>query len=123
MQVRMQNAEELNREQISEFLRASEGIEFQGQNRAETYAWVQRVLVGREYASRGKRERGEVRAYLSKVTDLSLPQVTRLIRMYRETGNDRSEAVWAAAVCQEIRTFAMHTLKNAMGITGFMAGE
>jgi hypothetical protein len=49
--------------------------------------------------------------------------VTRLIRMYRETGNDRSEAVWAAAVCQEIRTFAMHTLKNAMGITGFMAGE
>ena len=86
MQVRIQNAEELNREQISEFLRASEGIEFQGQNRAETYAWVQRVLVGREYASRGKRERGEVRAYLSKVTGLSLPQVTRLIRLYRETG-------------------------------------
>src|SRR5450755_3513595 len=86
MQVRMQNAEELNREQVGEFLRASEGIEFQGQNRAETYAWVQRVLVGREYASRGKRECGEIRAYLSKVTGLSLPQVTRLIRMYRETG-------------------------------------
>jgi transposase InsO family protein len=82
----MQNAEELNREQVGEFLRASEGIEFQGQNRAETYAWVQRVLVGREYASRGKGERGEVRAYLSKVTGLSLPQVTRLIRLYRETG-------------------------------------
>ena len=47
---------------------------------------MQRVLVGREYASLGKRERGEIRAYLGKVTGLSLPQVTRLIRMCRETG-------------------------------------
>lgn len=82
----MQNAEELNPEQISEFLKASYGIVFSGQGRAETYAWTQQVLVAQEYASLGKTERGAVRAYISKVTGLSLPQAARLIRMYRETG-------------------------------------
>lgn len=86
MQVQMQNAEELNPEQISEFLKASDGIEFGGQNRTERYAWTQRVLVAQEYASQGKKQRGRLRAYLSKVSGLSLPQVTRLIRMYRATG-------------------------------------
>jgi transposase InsO family protein len=86
MQLQMQNAEELNPEQISEFLKASHGIVFSGQGRAETYAWTQRVLVAQEYASLGKTERGAVRSYITKVTGLSLPQAARLIRMYRETG-------------------------------------
>ena len=82
----MQNAEELNLEQISEFLRASHEIVFSGQGRAETYAWTQQVLIAQEYVSLGKTERGAVRAYITKVTGLSLPQAARLIRMYRETG-------------------------------------
>jgi transposase InsO family protein len=82
----MQNAEGLNLDQISEFLRASHGIEFSGQGRAETYDWTQRVLVAQEYACQDKAARGEVRAYIAKVTGLSLAQVDRLIRMYRETG-------------------------------------
>ena len=76
----MQNAEELNLEQISEFLKASYGIVFSGQGRAETYAWTQQVLIAQEYASLGKTERGAVRAYITKVTGLSLPQAARLIR-------------------------------------------
>jgi transposase InsO family protein len=86
MQLQMQNAEELNPEQISEFLKASHGIVFSGQGRAETYGWTQQVLIAQEYASLGKKERGAVRAYITKVTGLSLPQAARLIRMYRETG-------------------------------------
>jgi len=82
----MRNAEGLNPEQISEFLRASHGIEFSGQSRSETYSWVEPVLVSREYVSRSKTERGGVRAYVSKMTSLSLPQIARLIRMYRKTG-------------------------------------
>ncbi len=82
----MQNAEDLQPEQISEFLKASHGIEFSGQNRAERYAWTQRVLIAQEYASQGKKQRGQIRAYISKVGGLSLPQVTRLVRMYRATG-------------------------------------
>ncbi len=82
----MQNAEMLTQEQIQEFLKGSQSIEFSGQNRAELYDFVQRALVGQEYARQGKKGRGTIRAYLSKVTGLSLPQMTRLIRQYREAG-------------------------------------
>ncbi len=82
----MQNAETLNPEQIGDFLRSGEAIEFAGQSRAETYAWAQRLLVGQEYACQDKKKRGLIRAYLSKVTGLSMPQTARLVQMYRETG-------------------------------------
>src|SRR5438552_7001291 len=86
MQLRMQNAEALTGEQIRAFLKGSETIEFQGQNRAGLYGWVQRVLVAQEYATQGKKQRGAVRAYIVKVTGLSLAQATRLIRQYRAEG-------------------------------------
>ena len=86
MQLQMQNAEQLKPAQISEFLKASDGIEFKGQNRAEKYSWTQEVLVAHEYASQTRKQRGQIRAYIAKVSGLSLSQVTRLIRMYRATG-------------------------------------
>src|SRR6476469_6628635 len=86
MQLRMQNAETLNPEQIRRFLETGEGIMFAGQGQAETYAWAQQLLVAQEYACQGKKERGIIRAYLSKMTGLSMAQTARLIRMYRETG-------------------------------------
>jgi len=70
----MQNAEALTGEQIRAFLKGSETIEFQGQSRAGLYGWVQRVLVAQEYATQGKKQRGAVRAYIVKVTGLSLPR-------------------------------------------------
>src|SRR5712692_12102625 len=86
MEIRMQNAEALSAEQIREFLKGSEAIEFSGQNRAELYGWTQRVLVQQEYGVQGKKQRGAIRAYIGKTTGLSLPQVTRLIRKYRAEG-------------------------------------
>ena len=86
MQVHMQNAETLNPEQIRNFLEAGEALAFAGQSRAETYAWAQQLLVAQEYACQGKKERGVIRAYLSKVTGLSMSQTARLVQMYRETG-------------------------------------
>ena len=71
---------------MREFLKGSEAIEFQGQNRVEIYGWVERVLVSQEYASQGKKERGVLRAYIVKMTGLSIPQATRLIRKYRAEG-------------------------------------
>ena len=83
----MQNAEAVTPQQISEFLKGSAGMEFAGQSRAEIYAWTERMLVAQEYATRqGKKQRGAIRAYLSKVTGRSLPQITRLIRQYVKTG-------------------------------------
>lgn len=82
----MQNAEALTQEQIQAFLQGSQEIQFAGQNRAERNQFVQRVLVAQEYARQGKKQRGAIRAYLSKVTGLSLPQITRLIRQWRQSG-------------------------------------
>ena len=82
----MQNAETLTAEEIARFLQGSQAIEFSGQERAERYQFIQRVLVAQEYAVQGKKQRGAIRAYLSKVTGLSMPQMTRLIRKYRQEG-------------------------------------
>lgn len=82
----MDNAEGLTEDQIQEFLRGSQTIEFSGQSRADRYAFIQRVLVAQEYAAKAKKQRGAVRAYLSKVTGLSEPQMTRLIRQYQRNG-------------------------------------
>jgi transposase InsO family protein len=88
----MQNTGALSEEQIREFLKGSETIEFRGQNRAELYGWVQRVLVAQEYAAQGRKQRGAIRAYIGKMTGLSLAQVTRLIRKYRAEGVVRAAA-------------------------------
>lgn len=83
----MQKAEFLEAEAIGAFLEASEGIEFAGEKREEIYAWVKRTLLQQEYFAQGKKRRGIIRAYLGKVTGLSRPQVTRLIRQYHQTGD------------------------------------
>lgn len=83
----MENMGSLSPEQVADFLGGSAGIEFTGQNRAEKYAWVEKVLVGQSYALLPKKERGPVRALIGRVAGLSLPQVTRLIRRYTESGH------------------------------------
>ncbi len=75
---------------IGESLRASETIEFAGQSRSEVYGWVEKTLVAQEYGSHGKKGRGAIRAYWSKVTGLSLPQIMRLIRSYVHSGRVRA---------------------------------
>lgn len=89
MRIRMENIESLTPERITDFLSGSAEIQFTGQSRAERYAWVQATLIEQQYFSLGKKERGAVRALLSKVAGLSLPQITRLIRSYRNNGEIR----------------------------------
>lgn len=86
----MRNAERLSLAEMAEFVQASREIGFDGQSRPEIYAWVQQMLVEQEYFRQRKKDRGVVRAYLSKVTGMSSPQLTRLIRQYREHGR-----IWA----------------------------
>jgi hypothetical protein len=80
MRIRMENVQALTSERITEFLSGSGEIEFTGQNRTERYAWVQTTLTEQQYFSLTKKERGAVRALLSRVAGLSMPQITRLIR-------------------------------------------
>src|ERR1700722_11765803 len=86
MQIRMRNAESLTHTQIHEFLKASAGIEFSGESRAEVYGWVEKMLVRQEYQQQRRKQRGAIRAYLSKVAVLSLAQITQLIRAHAQTG-------------------------------------
>jgi len=82
----MQNSERLTQQQISEFLKGSQEISLTGQSKVEKYGWVQGVLVGQEFGRQEKKQRGAIRAYVEKMTGLSTPQITRLIRQYSETG-------------------------------------
>src|SRR5260370_37522908 len=83
----MQNAESLTAEQISEFFESQWRHRVCGQSRAEVDDWTERMLVEREYSGQGRKQRGAIRAYLSKVTGRSLPQITRLVRKYVQTGS------------------------------------
>jgi len=82
----MRNAESLTNSQINEFLKAGAGIEFSAQSRAEVYLWIEKMLVDQEYHQQWKKQRGAIRAYLSKVAGLSMAQITRLIRAHARTG-------------------------------------
>jgi transposase InsO family protein len=86
----MWNAEGLSQQQIREFLKSSQTIEFAGCTRNEKYAWVGRVLEAQNYGGLGKRERGVVRAYVEKVTGMSASQMTRLIRRFLDQGAVRA---------------------------------
>ena len=86
MQIRMQNNEVLTREQINDFLKGTEGVSFVGEKKKEVYAWVERVLVSREFLQQDKKLRGTVRAYVEKVTGTSVAQTTRLIRAFLDHG-------------------------------------
>jgi hypothetical protein len=46
----MQNAESLSRDQIQEFLRSSEPIEFTSGGREQRYLWVEQVLAAQNFA-------------------------------------------------------------------------
>jgi hypothetical protein len=86
MQIQMQNVEALRPEQMRDFLRGSQAIEFAGQNPAEIYAWISETLTRQEYLRQGKKGRGLIRQYLMKVSGKSRAQIARLIRQYVQTG-------------------------------------
>ena len=93
----MQNAESLSQEQIREFLKSSQPIQFAGCGRNEKYAWIERVLGAQNYGELGQRERGVVRAYVEKVTGMSASQTTRLIRAFLDHGVVRQHPTNATA--------------------------
>ena len=82
----MTDGGELSLEQIREFLKASGGIGFRGQDRVEIYGWLAGLLCRHEYWKRKKEEKGLLRQYAEKVSGMSRAQITRLIGRYRREG-------------------------------------
>ena len=103
----MWNAESLSREQIQEFLKSTQTVEFAGSGRDEKYVWVEHVLGAQSYADLGKKERGVVREYVEKVTGMSAAQTTRLIRRFLDEG------VVKAAPYQRHRFRARYTVEDS----------
>lgn len=85
MTFQVQQAEQLSIEQMGEFLQGSRRMEFKPEGQAEVYGLIERVLSHCHYSKLGKLERGVVRAYLIKLTDLSRAQATRLIGRWNQS--------------------------------------
>jgi hypothetical protein len=86
MQIRMEYPDRWNTEQIRKFLEGSTELELQGQSRKAMYGWTRATLVHQEYARCKRSDKGLIRAFLSKVSGRSLPQITRLIRQFLQSG-------------------------------------
>ena len=63
----MHEAEKLNLDQIQGFLKASEGIRFEGESRQPVYHWIEQVLRQQQYAQQGRAARGLLRRYVEKM--------------------------------------------------------
>lgn len=77
-------------EEISVFLAdpLAMPLELQG-NKDELYTWLERTLVRFRYLWLNKKEKGLVRRYITRLTNLSHSQLTRLITQYRKSGHIR----------------------------------
>jgi hypothetical protein len=86
MHITMQKVERLTLEQMREFLAASQELVFTPSRRGEIYDLVERTLGRQQYLGLPKKDKGVVRHYLTTLSGRSLPQITRLIRQYRQSG-------------------------------------
>ena len=78
----MHSGQGLSLEEIRAFLKASNELGFEAQNREEVYGWVNQILRQQRYQDLDRTGRGVVRSYVAKMTGLSRAQVTRLITRY-----------------------------------------
>src|SRR5690348_5663906 len=92
MQVHVETSDDFGPEQMRCFAEAA-GIRFEATDKKGKYAFVERALKQRGYLQLRKRERGAVRAGLSKATGLSAAQLSRLIGRFREQGEVRLRVV------------------------------
>ena len=86
MRVEMRCRGIMSIEEMREFVISAEPLEFEGVTREEKYRWIEETLNRHKYLKLTKREKGIVRAYMSKMTGFSSSQLTRLISGYRWTG-------------------------------------
>ena len=82
----MQNVQRLTLGEMREFVASSSSLRFSGSRREEIYGFVERTLQAQQYLRLSKKDKGVVRRYLAKISGRSLPQITRLIRCYRQSG-------------------------------------
>lgn len=78
----MQNPEEMTLEQMRVLAESSRAIRFSIESREALYDLLVRILKNQRYAKLNRKDRGIVRRFLSKVSDRSRAQITRLISQW-----------------------------------------
>ena len=87
----MQGGEKLSLEKIRALLEATEEIRFSGETRGETYSWIESTLNEHGYRKQDREGKGILRAYIGKMTGMSLAQMTRLIGKHSDSGQVREQ--------------------------------
>ena len=76
------------------FTKAADNVEFENSGSiAEKYTWVETTLTRLRYFSVGRKAKGEVRRYMSMVTNYSSAQLTRLILQKKRIGKVKRSTV------------------------------
>jgi len=72
---------------VKRFLKSSNQVQFEKKYKTEAYQWIEQTLVKFGYMSLNKRHKGIIKQYITKMTQYSRAQITRLISQYIETGH------------------------------------
>jgi transposase InsO family protein len=76
-------------EQVRQFIKGSQAVDFECQSKEEKHSWIEEVLIRFRYLRLKRAEKGIIRQYIQKVTEYSRAQVSRLVREYKQTGQVR----------------------------------
>jgi len=73
-------------EQVRQFMRGSEALEFRALPVGEKYDWIEEVMIRFRYHWLKRAEKGVIRRYIERITGYSRSQVSRLITEYKRRG-------------------------------------
>ena len=78
MNLIMNDSRWMSLEELKAFVRSSSPLEFKGQSREQSYAWIESRLRHYRYLHQGRTGKGIIRQYVQKMTGYSRAQLTRL---------------------------------------------
>ncbi len=82
----MNDSHMVSLEQIREFVKLDSSLKLKTTSKKETYEWINEVLNRFRYLGLKKKDKGDVRGYLKRMTSLSDSQLTRIIHKKKEKG-------------------------------------
>ena len=82
----MQDARITGLTEVESLTKVAPEFEFQIRTKKERYLWLEQTLRAFRYHRLAKKEKGTMRAYFTRMTGLSNAQLSRLIRIHRQTG-------------------------------------
>lgn len=84
MNICMENLDRLTLAEMKEFVEGNRHVSYAAIEPESIYGFIERVLKRQKYRQLGKGQKGIVRQFIAKVTDLSRAQVTRLIAAWMQ---------------------------------------